>query len=361
MSAADHTLWNIESKLTGVLVKPGYIHMVGDRVAAQLLSQIVYWFKPGRDGKTKLRIRRNGRLCLVKHRADLACEAGISLKQYTRAIRILIEKGFVSQEVHLFKGRTAPHTFLNMSLLEDHLEGLVTPKAEQGGKTPKSVVPSGHMQSSPEVLSTNCPLGTPITESNKKIVSDTSIAAASQAAGSGYEVTCAESHLGDEDFDPSFVLADLDKLKKAGLAQEAAFEEASALAARYAISKAESDAKACTHALLFLWRKEVKENYKWAPPVTFSPKQVGKMKYVLRSLVAGGLDPAAVVRDSIRNWGRLIWLIAEESGLPILGGEEPSLDSWSRHYDHAARRFIACGSADDKKSSIYFARCVEAS
>lgn len=102
----------------GVAVRRVFVDLTGDLVAGALLSQIVYWHMPSsKTGKTKLRVKRGGRLCLAKTRQEICDEACITLAQYRRAIKILKDLGLVETKVALFQGITRVHFFLD----EDHL------------------------------------------------------------------------------------------------------------------------------------------------------------------------------------------------------------------------------------------------
>jgi hypothetical protein len=98
-------LWERASRDT-LEVKRLYIDMAGDLVAGVVLSQIVYWHLPSREGKTRLRVQKDGELWLAKGRTEWWHECRISPKQADRALELLRERGLV--EVRLFKFGTAP-------------------------------------------------------------------------------------------------------------------------------------------------------------------------------------------------------------------------------------------------------------
>jgi hypothetical protein len=98
-------LWERSSRDT-IEVKRAYIDMAGDLVAGIVLSQIVYWHLPSRDGRTRLRVKRDGHLWLAKGRADWWGECRVSPKQADRALALLAERGLV--EVRLFRFAGAP-------------------------------------------------------------------------------------------------------------------------------------------------------------------------------------------------------------------------------------------------------------
>lgn len=104
-----------------VLVDARYTEMFGS-AAGNLLSQIVYWFKPGKSGKTKLRVRREGCLWLAKRRQDWAVECGLSPRRYDTAVSKLISAGVVKKEVWRFAGSPTVHLHLVKARLS-HLFG----------------------------------------------------------------------------------------------------------------------------------------------------------------------------------------------------------------------------------------------
>lgn len=98
-------LWERASRDT-IEVKRLYIDMAGDLASGVVLSQIVYWHLPNRDGHARLQVHREGKLWLAKGRADWWEECRISPKQADRALRVLEQRGLV--EVRLFHFRNVP-------------------------------------------------------------------------------------------------------------------------------------------------------------------------------------------------------------------------------------------------------------
>ncbi len=98
-------LWERASRDT-LEVKRLYIDMARDLVAGVVLSQIVYWHLPNRDGQARLQVQREGKRWLAKGRADWWDECRISPKQADRALQILEARGLI--EVRLFQFGKAP-------------------------------------------------------------------------------------------------------------------------------------------------------------------------------------------------------------------------------------------------------------
>lgn len=98
-------LWERASRDT-LEVKRLYVDMAGDLVAGVMLSQIIYWHLPNRDGHAKLQVQREGKRWLAKGRADWWEECRLSPKQADRALSILQARGLI--EVRLFQFGSAP-------------------------------------------------------------------------------------------------------------------------------------------------------------------------------------------------------------------------------------------------------------
>ena len=94
-------------------VKVCYIDIAGDLCAGLLLSQVLYWHLPGRDGRSKLRVHRDGKDWLVKAAGDWWQEIRLTEKQARRALAILAERGLVETMVARFNGAPTTHIHLN--------------------------------------------------------------------------------------------------------------------------------------------------------------------------------------------------------------------------------------------------------
>ncbi len=89
------------------------VDVAGELIAGILLSQIVYWNSPDKNGNSRLKIRKNGNLCMAKKRDDWFDEVRISPKRYDRAIKVLVDKQIVKIETRKFKGSPTHHIWLN--------------------------------------------------------------------------------------------------------------------------------------------------------------------------------------------------------------------------------------------------------
>ncbi|MBI4321874.1 MAG: hypothetical protein HY675_25550 [Chloroflexi bacterium] len=107
----EFLLWERSSRDT-VDVKRCYIDMAGDLVTGVVLSQIVYYYLPGRDGGSKLRVEREGHLWLAKRRTDWWDECRVTAKQADRAILLLEKMGLVETRLWKFDGAPVTHVRL---------------------------------------------------------------------------------------------------------------------------------------------------------------------------------------------------------------------------------------------------------
>ncbi len=126
MSDSDFTsamqqflLWEAASRDT-IDFKKIYVDITGDLIAGLMLSQIIYWHLPNRDGESKLRVERDGYQWLAKAQHEWWAECRLTAKQVRRARKIMEEKGIIATAVYKFGGAPTTHirikwnTFLNL-------------------------------------------------------------------------------------------------------------------------------------------------------------------------------------------------------------------------------------------------------
>lgn len=93
-----------------VVFQRAYVDLLGgDVMAALLLSQIYYWYKPAQNGGSKLRVFKNGKWWLAKSSKDWEEELGMTRKQSRRCMETLIAKGIIEAEVMRFNGSPTVH------------------------------------------------------------------------------------------------------------------------------------------------------------------------------------------------------------------------------------------------------------
>jgi hypothetical protein len=100
--------WERASRDT-IDVKKIYIDMAGDLVAGIVLSQLVYWYLPDKQGKSKIRIKKDGTQWIAKARHDWWDECRITPKQIDRAYKILEAKGLIETRTYRFNGAPTKH------------------------------------------------------------------------------------------------------------------------------------------------------------------------------------------------------------------------------------------------------------
>ncbi|MEB9422721.1 conserved phage C-terminal domain-containing protein [Bacillus cereus] len=111
---------------SGYMVRLAYVDITEDLIAGILLGQIVYWYMPNEQGKSKLRVKKNGDFWLAKSREDWKEEIRITPKQYDRAIKILISKGLVEVQKFKFNGAPTNHIKLNISEVTQRVKSILT-------------------------------------------------------------------------------------------------------------------------------------------------------------------------------------------------------------------------------------------
>lgn len=135
--------WELSSRQS-IDVKVAYIDMAGDIVAGVLLSQIVYWHLPDRQGRRKLRVARDGKLWLVKSRHDWWSECRLSPKQVDRAIKLLAAKGLIETRLYSFGGVPKTH----IRIVQDAF--LATFQAQINAPETATIFPKGKYAYSPK-------------------------------------------------------------------------------------------------------------------------------------------------------------------------------------------------------------------
>lgn len=120
MDLCEFYAWEATTRDT-IDFKKIYVDITGDLIAGLLLSQIVFWFLPDKQGKTKLRVEKEGRMWLVKKREDWWEEIRITPKQFDRAIQLLEKKGLIECKLFRFDGSPQKHISLCIEALLSQL------------------------------------------------------------------------------------------------------------------------------------------------------------------------------------------------------------------------------------------------
>jgi hypothetical protein len=252
--------WSVEASLGRLLVRPEYIDVTGDAITGLLLSQIVYWFRPDAQGKTKVRIFREGRPWVAKTQAEWCHETRIGLKQYLRAVKILQTLQIVEYRLWQFQGRPTPHLSLDLKRLMQLVADKHSAEMEES-ILPKQQNPfcqDGGIHSAKKVES--------YTESTSEITTDSNAA----------------PPLGDG----------MPSLKQV------------------LESKAQNQ-----HNLEAAWKASMAQNYGgWQQPLTV--KERGQLKQIKTWMIETGLDPVDCLKRMISRWEHCANQARVQAGLP---------------------------------------------
>lgn len=111
-----------------VTVKLDYIEWAqGDVIAGLILSQIMYWFGYGKDGKNKTTIIREGRRWLAKSYPEWFDECRVTEHPARDALKRLADLGLIEKHVWRFNGAPTTHVSLNELLILKLLRGDIDP------------------------------------------------------------------------------------------------------------------------------------------------------------------------------------------------------------------------------------------
>jgi len=124
-------LWEIRSR-DCIKVKHCYIDVAQDLEAGVLLSQIIYWHLPNKEGEQKPTVQRDGHWWLAKAREDWWDECRLTPKQFDRAIHHLEAKQLICTKVYKWQGQNTKHIRVNwaallqaLSMLDNNAEKIV--------------------------------------------------------------------------------------------------------------------------------------------------------------------------------------------------------------------------------------------
>lgn len=106
-----------------IAVQVPFIRMLGGNGNdAILLSQILYWNMPSKEGQTKLRVRRDGEVWLAKAHKDWEGETGINEHTARKSIERLKKRGLIETRVMKFAGNPTVHIKIAWEKLEAMLK-----------------------------------------------------------------------------------------------------------------------------------------------------------------------------------------------------------------------------------------------
>ena len=119
-----------KSSLDTMAVERSYIDMVDDLIAGILLSQIVYWHLSDKQGKSRLRVNRDGHFWIAQSRHGWWDQCRITPKQFDRAVKILRDNGLVATARYKFAGSPTVHIRLVKNVFVDRVNSIF-PKGEK--------------------------------------------------------------------------------------------------------------------------------------------------------------------------------------------------------------------------------------
>jgi hypothetical protein len=142
LSQADFLRWEVSTNDT-LDLKKIYIDIAeGDLVAGVILSRIVYWELPDKNGNPKQRVQHDGKLWIAKRRDDWWEECRVTSRRLDRALAILC-KTVCEKNTYKFDGEPTVHVRIVwdnfLYQLQSHLQKIAIDEStliiDQGGKT----------------------------------------------------------------------------------------------------------------------------------------------------------------------------------------------------------------------------------
>lgn len=126
--------WEKSSRDT-IDVKRCYVDVAGDLVTGVVLSQIVYWYLPGKRNRMRLTVERNGELWLAKKRHEWWHECRVTAKQADRALKSLENKRLLESDVFHFHHIRTKHVRLIIPHFLDALARVISPVPWKSNKS----------------------------------------------------------------------------------------------------------------------------------------------------------------------------------------------------------------------------------
>lgn len=341
--------WELESQLKPVLLRQEYVVITGGLAPAILLSQLVFWFKPGKHGKPKLTIIREGRYWLAKTRNDWFNECGLSLKMYRGASAELVALGLVEIRHWKFGNDRTSHYWLDTkalaSLLEFHGFGTTIKDSGCALMAPPGV-PLGPIQVSPLGLSSGAlmahPIYTETTAENTEETTSTVQQAAQGFAGVGSLNGFEETQKGIVD------MVTIKASKALASASNAGMKASEVMAGLKAKKESGPDT---SDKLGARWVKEYAGVYgEFKGMLTLADK--GKLGRIAKAI--GKEGALNLITHAVRYWQKFSITARDQKGL---GGvpERPVIGFLLQHYDVALEVMEAAAKVPtDYKGKPYF-------
>jgi hypothetical protein len=146
----DFLAWEAISR-ERVDVKTIYIDMAsGDHAAGIFLSQLVYWYLiPAKDGKSKLRVKRDGDMWIAKGREEWYEEVRITGRQFDRVVKLLESAGIIEKKVFKFAGAPRIHIRIIVPSFIEKWHSLVSKASKTIDKPTKLTKPTKEKEKKP--------------------------------------------------------------------------------------------------------------------------------------------------------------------------------------------------------------------
>lgn len=149
MTEQDFLQWEAASKDT-IDFKMIYVDIAGDVVAGLYLSQCVFWHLPNKQGDTKLRLERDGKMWIARADGEWWPEIRLTAKQARRSREILCENKIMESKIFKFNGTPKCHVRVIMPALMAAINRLLLDKVDLPQRANgldsrgKSTRPTGH-------------------------------------------------------------------------------------------------------------------------------------------------------------------------------------------------------------------------
>ena len=295
-------MWDAERKLGARLVRPEYFLVGGSLPSGVLLNQIVYWFRPSKNGKTKVVIEREGLLWIAKTRMEWCKECFLSEWELRVSLKSLEDKGIIIARVFRFAGVPTLHISLVLGqlwkLVLVHCPPIGVMSSKVSGSAPDSEPTSGTENTdfqNGEPLSLNLEKSSTQSEGTLTPILEES------SVPYKYELNTelnTELNLAKPSSSP---LNDVQNST-----QNSEETEIPTLAEQ--LMKKAKD----SHGLAMVWKNQMSKSYGgWVKPL--SVKQYAQLKK-LREVLAGQ-DSDSLVRFAIENWPDLAPQLRSDLGL----------------------------------------------
>lgn len=120
----------------GVFVSRHTRGIVNTGDAANVLSQIMYWFDSAKGtGRTRAKIRRHGRNWIYKTQAELGRETGLKKRQVAACLNYLEGRGFIVREYHRADGLRTTYISLNPEQVHKAMSEMAQKRSKNAGAT----------------------------------------------------------------------------------------------------------------------------------------------------------------------------------------------------------------------------------